>query len=299
MTKQNLADYYLGVAEHMLPHISNRPLSVVRCPEGSGKPCFFQKHVGLGLPSGVHSVPIRSPKSGKTEDFLTVDSSDGLVGLAQMGVLEIHPWGSQNDSLDRPDRIVFDLDPDAAIDWSTLSETARALRSRLKILGLESFLKSTGGKGLHVVVPIEPEHEWPDIKEFAHRLVLELEQEEPDLYVTKMTKASRKNHIYLDYLRNDREATAVAPYSPRARSGAPVAMPLRWNELDAAKAPAFHVTDFNEWRTRLRRDPWSELPAVRQSLSDKMLHALDAQRRPPVVNSSRSSKQRGRHGAPA
>jgi bifunctional non-homologous end joining protein LigD len=276
MTKQDLAEYYTAVAEHLLPHISNRPLSVVRCPDGNSKPCFFQKHVGLGLPAGVKSVSIRSPKSGKKEDYLTVDSTQGLVGLAQMGVLEIHPWGSKNDSLDRPDRIVFDLDPDAAIDWATLAQTARDLQGRLKKLGLESFVKSTGGKGLHVVVPIEPEHYWPVIKDFAHRLVLDMEKEKPDLYVTKMTKATRKNRIYLDYLRNDRESTSVAPYSPRARQGVPVAMPLRWNELDAAKPPAFHVADLGQWRARMQRDPWARFVAVRQSLGDKALHAASA-----------------------
>jgi bifunctional non-homologous end joining protein LigD len=271
MTKQDLAEYYLAVSGHLLPHISNRPLSIVRCPDGSSKPCFFQKHVGMGIPAGVKTVSIRSPKSGRREDYLTVDSSDGLVGLAQMGALEIHAWGAQNNSLDRPDRVVFDLDPDVAIDWVTLEETASNLRNRLKKLSLESFLKSTGGKGLHVVVPIEPEHEWPVIKDFAHRMVLEMEREKPELYVTKMAKATRKNRIYLDYLRNDREATSVAPYSPRARSGTPVAVPLRWNELNATKAPAFHVSDFETWQGRLRRDPWTALLAERQSLSNKAL----------------------------
>ena len=266
MTKLDLAEYYQAVSDHLLPHISNRPLSVVRCPDGNSKPCFFQKHIGFGLPSGVKTVSIRSPKSGKREDYLTIDSSEGLVGLAQMGALEIHPWGSQNNSLEKPDRIVFDLDPDAAIDWATLAETARDLRKRLKKLGLECFLKSTGGKGLHVVVPVTPEHEWPVIKEFAHRMALEMEKEKPELYLTKMTKAARKNRIYLDYLRNDREATSVAPYSPRARPGTPVAMPLRWNELDEAKAPAFHVTDFDQWQGRLRRDPWTAMQAVKQTL---------------------------------
>lgn len=271
MTKKDLAEYYQAVSDHLLPHISNRPLSIVRCHDGNSKPCFFQKHVGLGLPAGVKTVPIRGPKDGKVKDYLTVDSREGLVGLAQLGALEIHPWGSQNDSLEQPDRIVFDLDPDAAIDWGTLADTALNLRIRLKKIGLESFLKTTGGKGLHVVVPIEPKHEWPVVKDFAHRMVLKMEEEKPDLYVTKMTKATRKNRIYLDYLRNDRGSTSVAPYSPRARSGTPVAVPLRWNELDVAKAPTFHVTDFEQWRTRLRRDPWTAMVSVKQDLTKKAL----------------------------
>ena len=266
LTKGQLAEYYEAVAEHLLQHVADRPLSVVRCPDGNGKPCFFQKHVGFGLPSGVKSVSIGNRKTHEKEDFLTVDSSEGLIGLAQMGVLEIHPWGSHNDSLEQPDRIIFDLDPDSTIKWKNLAETAREFKRRLATLGLESFVKSSGGKGLHVVVPIRPDHEWPVIKEFAHGLALDIERENPELYVTKMTKATRKNRIYLDYLRNDREATSVAPYSPRARSGAPVAMPLRWSELDAAKAPIFHVSEFMNWRSRLRRDPWTEMLKVKQKL---------------------------------
>jgi bifunctional non-homologous end joining protein LigD len=267
-TKQQLAEYYLAVAEHMLPHIADRPISVLRCPDGVGKSCFFQKHVGMGLPAGVKTVAVPNRKNKEREAYLTVDSSEGLLGLAQMGVLEIHPWGSHNESLDTPDRIVFDLDPDAAIGWKALTETALELKAMLKKVGLESFVKTTGGKGLHVVAPIRPDHEWPAVKDFAHRMVLELEREKPELYVTKMTKAVRTNRIYLDYLRNDREATSVAPYSPRARTGMPVAVPLAWKELDSAKAPAFHVSDFAKWRARLRRDPWRKIIESRQKLKE-------------------------------
>lgn len=281
VTKEGLADYYVAVAEHLLPHMANRPLSVVRCPEGSAKPCFFQKHVGIGLPSGVKSVWIRSRKTGEKDDFLTVDSREGLVGLAQMGVLEIHPWGSQNDSLEKPDRIVFDIDPDVAIKWRVIADTAIEFRERLKKMGLESFLKSTGGKGLHVVIPIQPEHEWPAVKEFAHRLVLNLESERPSLYITKMSKASRKNRIYLDYLRNDRGATAVAAYSPRARSGLPVAMPLQWRELENQSAPVFHVSDFSQWNSRLRHDPWIAIFKTRQELTGDLLAESAGRPSPP------------------
>jgi len=266
MTKQALAEYYLAVAGQMLPHVADRPLSVVRCPEGSGKPCFYQKHVGLGLPQGVNSISIPNRKSGKKEEFLTLNTAEGLVGMAQMGVLEIHPWGSRNESLEKPDRIIFDLDPDTAINWQTLTACAFELQKRLKKVGLKSFVKSTGGKGLHVVVPIRPRHEWVEAKEFAHNMVLSMEKERPDLYITKMTKAARKNRIYLDYLRNDPESTAVAPWSPRARSGVPVAMPLEWKELKADKPPAFHVSDFPKWQTRLRRDPWKTMNAVAQDI---------------------------------
>lgn len=270
MTKQVLAEYLLAVSERMLPHVADRPLSVVRCPEGSGKPCFFQKHVGRGLPQGVKSIAVPNRKTGQVEQYLTLDSADGLIGLAQMGVLEIHPWGSRNESLDKPDRIVFDLDPDAAIDWQTLGASAEKLRARLKKLHLESFLKSTGGKGLHVVVPIRPELDWAPVKQFAHALVLEMEAEDPALYITKMTKAARTNKIYLDYLRNDRGSTSIAPFSPRARSGAPVAMTLDWRELQASNRTQFHVTDFPAWRARLKRDPWKAMGELGQQLTLEM-----------------------------
>jgi bifunctional non-homologous end joining protein LigD len=271
MTKQALAEYYVAVAEHMLPHIANRPLSVVRCPEGSGKPCFFQKHIGRGLPRGVKSQPVPNRKTGAVEQYLSLDSAEGLLGLAQMGVLEIHPWGSRNNALDKPDRIVFDLDPDAAISWPTLAAAAEELRARLKKLHLESFLKSTGGKGLHLVVPIEPEFDWSAIKNFAHALVLEMESKDPSLYISKMTKAARTGKIYLDYLRNDRGSTSIAPFSPRARSGAPVAMTLDWKELRAESRPQFHVSDFADWRSRPKRDPWKRMESNRQRLTMEML----------------------------
>ncbi len=271
MTKLMLANYNLAVADHMLPHIADRPLSIVRCPEGIGKPCFFQKHIGIGLPAGISSVPVPDKKGGPVEQYVTLNSPEGLVGLAQMGVLEIHPWGSKNESLEKPDRIIFDLDPDEAIDWKILAATAKTFRSRLQDLGLTSFLKTTGGKGLHVVVPIHAENEWPAVKDFAHNLVLAIEKQNPGLYVTRMTKALRKNRIYLDYLRNDRGSTAIAPYSTRARSGAPVALPLDWKELDTKTRPAFHVTDFDLWKRRLNTDPWVQMPRIKQRLTAKIM----------------------------
>jgi bifunctional non-homologous end joining protein LigD len=277
MTKQMLAEYFVAVAERMLPHVADRPLSVVRCPEGSGKPCFFQKHIGRGLPPGVNSIAVPNRKTNEVEQYLTLNSAEGLVGMAQMGVLEIHPWGSCNERLDQPDRIVFDLDPDAAISWETLADSAEKLRARLKKLHLESFLKSTGGKGLHLVVPIEPELDWGPVKQFAHALVLEMEAEDGARYITKMTKAARTNKIYLDYLRNDRGSTSIAAFSPRARAGAPVAMPLDWKELRAPKRPQFHVTDFAEWKSRLKRDPWKAMTGLRQRLTAEILQAVGAE----------------------
>ncbi|MGH9588097.1 MAG: DNA ligase D, partial [Acidobacteriaceae bacterium] len=274
LTKLQLARYYSAVAQVMLPHISGRPLSIVRCPEGSGKPCFFQKHIGAGLPEGVGSVPVKSKSSGTTEQYITIDSAQGLIGLAQMGVLEIHPWGSRNDSMEKPDQIIFDLDPDAEIEWQQLVSSAFEVRDLLAQLKLESFVKSTGGKGVHVVAPIEPRLGWAEVKEFAHSFVRMMESSNPKLYLTKMTKAARKGKIYLDYLRNERGATAVAPYSPRARKGARVAMPLSWNELKKGSKPEFAVANFDDWKARLKRDPWAKMETSRQTLTKQAMGAV-------------------------
>ena len=271
MTKHDLAAYYAAVSTEILKYIADRPLSIVRCPEGSSKSCFFQKHTGFGVPESVKTIPVPSRKGGATENDLTVDTSEGLMGLAQMAVLEIHVWGSRNDSLDKPDRIVFDLDPDASISWKTLAASALEMREHLRTIGLESFLKGTGGKGLHVVVPIRAEREWPEVKKFSHAVVRQLEKANPDLYVTKMSKAVRKNHIFLDYLRNDREATAIAAFSPRARPGVPVALPLDWKELAGNVMPVFRVVDFTNWKKRLDRDRWARMHALRQRLSPAIL----------------------------
>jgi bifunctional non-homologous end joining protein LigD len=271
LTKQQLADYYWAIAPHMLPHIEGRPLSLVRCPEGSGKPCFFQKHVNHTLPPGIGAVDVPDKKTGKIEPYITLSTAEALAGLAQLGVLEVHPWGSHNDDLEHPDRMIIDLDPDAAISWNRLAESAAEVRKQLKKLGLESFLKSTGGKGLHVVVPFVPEYDWAVIKQFAHAFVLQMEKRQPALYLTKMSKAARKDRIFLDYLRNERGATAVAAFSPRARTGTPVSLPLHWSDLSSAERPVVHVADFEEWKEQLNRDPWKQLLKSRQRITPKLL----------------------------
>jgi bifunctional non-homologous end joining protein LigD len=267
LTKQQLADYYSTIAPHMLPYIAGRPLSLVRCPEGDTKPCFFQKHANDMLPPGIESVSVPDKKTGKQEPYITLSTPEALAALAQLAVLEVHPWGSRNDDLEHPDIIVFDLDPDPSIPWPVLAESAAEVRRQLKKLGLESFLKTTGGKGLHVVVPIEPEHDWPTVKEFAHTFVLQMEKRNPSLYLTKMSKAARKDRIFLDYLRNERGATAIAPYSPRARGGANVALPLSWADLKLPDRPAFPILAFDNWKPRLTRGPWKNLLKTRQHLS--------------------------------
>jgi bifunctional non-homologous end joining protein LigD len=266
VTKAALARYYDEIAEFMLPYIADRPLTLVRCVDGSGKPCFYQKHKNQMLSDSFDSIDVVDKKSGKPEPYITLSTKQPVVELAQIAVLEVHPWGSRNESLETPDRIIFDLDPDAAIKWETLTASAMEIRKRLKALGLKSFVKSTGGKGLHVVTPIRPEHPWPVVKQFAHEFVLGLEKEAPQLFLTKMTKAARVGKIYLDYLRNERGATAVAAFSPRARAGLPVAIPLDWNELSAAAPPRLLVADFAEWKMRLKRDPWKEMRTLDQQL---------------------------------
>jgi bifunctional non-homologous end joining protein LigD len=275
LTKQQLADYYWAVAPHMLPHIEGRPLSLVRCPEGSGQPCFYQKHVNHMLPPGIGSVDVPDKKTGKIEPYITLSTAEALAGLAQMGVLEVHPWGSRNDDLERPDRIIIDLDPDVAIPWPRLAASANEVRKKLKKIGLEGFLKSTGGKGLHVVVPVAAEYDWTVIKQFAHAFVLQMEKEQPGLYLTKMSKAARKDRIFLDYLRNERGATAVAAFSPRARAGGPVSFPLHWSELNLPDRPIVHVANFADWKQRLSRDPWKALLKLRQRITRKTLDLLE------------------------
>ena len=272
LTKRQLAEYYEAVAEHLLPHIVNRPLSIVRCPEGSGKPCFFQKHIGSGLPRGMDRVDVPG-KKGSLQPYLTISGKEGLTGLAQMGVLEVHPWGSQNSSLEMPDRIIFDLDPGPAVDWKVVVESACEVRDVLKELGLTAFVKSTGGKGLHVVAPILPDHEWAEVKRFTHNVVLALEQWRPDRYLTRMTKSARRGRIFLDYLRNERGATAVAAWSPRARKGVRVALPLRWDEIGKGNPEDVTVASFRQWKKRLEQDPWAELLTLKQPLTKKAIRA--------------------------
>ena len=269
LTKQQLADYYATVASLMLPHIANRPLSLVRCPNGTTKPCFFQKHVGTSLPSGINTIDITDKTSAAPQPYITLNTTDAIISLAQMNALEVHPWGSTNNDLDHPDRLILDLDPDATIPWPTLAAAAAELRQRLKSAGLESFLKLTGGKGLHIVAPIQPTLTWDELKTAAHNLVLSMERKNPALYLTKMTKSSRTNKIFLDYLRNQRGATAVAPYSPRARAGAHVSLPLPWSALKETTLPVFSVHDLDTWRNRLRTNPWKTLPTTHQQLDPK------------------------------
>ncbi|CAH0496053.1 DNA ligase D [Novosphingobium sp. CECT 9465] len=230
-TKGDLADYYSAVATLMLPFSGNRPISLVRCPQGRAKKCFFQKHDTGGLGTSVHHVAI-SEKDGGSEDYLYVTDGEGLLQCVQMGTIEFHGWGARADSVELPDRMIFDLDPDEGLDFGAVKHAARDIRDRLSDLGLVSFAMLSGGKGVHVVVPLAAGHTWDVHKDFSRRFAEALSQAEPDRFVATMSKAKRKGRIFIDWLRNQRGATAVVPYSARARGGAPVAVPISWNELE-------------------------------------------------------------------
>jgi bifunctional non-homologous end joining protein LigD len=275
ITKRDLAAYLDTVADRMLPHCADRLISLVRCPEGRSKKCFFQRHAGAGLPEQIQHLQVAS-KDGASEDYLYLTGKEGLVAAAQMGVLEFHIWGSRIDDVERPDRVVFDLDPDPSVDFTTVKAAAAGMRDALDALGLASFPLLTGGKGIHVVAPIQRRHEWPTVKGFTKALAERFAENEPDRYIATMSKAKRKGRIFIDYLRNERSATAIAPYSPRARDGAPVAWPVTWKALDGIDAAnAANIVTVESARERLRApDPWNDYADVKQSLTAAALRAL-------------------------
>ena len=256
ITKRNLIDYQLAVADLILPHIANRPLSLVRCPRGQEGDCFFQKHASKGFPSEFKGIDIQEKEDRGT--YLYIEDERGLVAAVQMGALELHIWGSHNKTLEKPDRIVFDFDPDEEIDFAWVKLGAEEMRDRLKSIGVTSFCMTTGGKGLHVVAPLKPKHGWDDIKAFAEAMARMMAADDPDRYLAVMSKAKRKGRIFIDYLRNGRGATAIAPFSTRARAGAPVAWPVSWRNLKQLKsAHPVTIETYAEALKQLKRsDPW-------------------------------------------
>jgi bifunctional non-homologous end joining protein LigD len=265
ITKRELLGYYELVAEWMLPHVANRPLTLVRCPNGVGKPCFFQKHPGQGTPPGLRSVTIRETE-GKAP-YSVIDDVQGLFGLVQLGALEIHTWGSRADDFERPDLLVFDLDPDEGLEFGKVIICARRVREIFQTIELESFVKTTGGKGLHVCIPIDPDLSWDPIKEFTGRVAEALAARYPDEYVASQSKARRRGKIFIDFLRNGRGATFIAPYSTRARPGAPIAVPLAWDELEAySPAAPFTVRNIAEKLRHRKTEPFAQMIENRQRL---------------------------------
>jgi bifunctional non-homologous end joining protein LigD len=265
-TKQAVADYYRGVADWLLPELVRRPLSLVRCPDGAGGTCFFQKHHAATLGAGVRSVPLKE-KGGASDHYLYVEDIEGVLELVQMNVLEFHPWGARVDKPDQPDRLVFDLDPAPDIDWKALVAAARDVRARLADAGLESFVRLSGGKGVHVVVPILRGPDWEEAKRFCEGFAVAMSAQKPLTYVATASKAKRTGRIFIDWLRNARGATSVASWSLRAREGAPVVMPLRWEELGRSKGSGAFDLDAALKRARsLRSDPWEGFASLRQRL---------------------------------
>ena len=266
LTKADLARYYVAIADWILPHLAGRPLSMLRCPEGQKKPCFFQKHAAAGTPQALRRVDIE--EKHESEVYLIADDLEGLLSLAQMSILEIHPWGSRADRLEQPDRIIFDLDPSTEVAWGEVVAAARDVRQSLEKLGLVSFVKTTGGKGLHVVAPLSPRrHEWPAVKAFTRAVAQHFADEQPDRFTANIAKAARKGKIFIDYLRNDRGATAIAPYSTRARPKAPVSTPLTWDELSGRiKSDHFRVANVPQRLKSLTADPWAGFFDVKQQL---------------------------------
>jgi bifunctional non-homologous end joining protein LigD len=243
LTKGDLAAYYAAVEALMMVDTANRPISLVRCPQGRSKKCFFQKHDSGSFGDAVKHVPVKEKKGG-TEDYLYVEDAKGLLTLVQMGTIEVHGWGSRANKLEHPDRLVFDLDPDVGLDFGDVRSGAKRLRALLADLGLVSFPMTTGGKGLHVVVPLDASAAWSRVSEFAEHFARAIAQAEPERFTANIRKDQRKGRIFLDWLRNQRGATAVMPYSARAREGAPVAAPISWEELEKIKGGnAFTIGD--------------------------------------------------------
>ncbi|MGO7956451.1 non-homologous end-joining DNA ligase [Rhizobium leguminosarum] len=256
VTKQALADYYAAVWPFMAPYVVNRPLALLRLPDGiKSHQRFFQKHAWKGM--NTHIEEIADPQDADGEKLLRIADFNGLVALVQSAVLEIHPWGVTTDDWEKPDMITMDLDPGEDVAWSAVISAALELKARLEARGLAAFVKTSGGKGLHVVTPLAPKAGWADVKDFAHSLAESMSADAPDKYLATATKAKRGGHIYIDYLRNGRGNTAVAAYSTRARSGAPVSMPLDWSELNEVSGPgAFTLGNVPQRLETQPRDPW-------------------------------------------
>jgi bifunctional non-homologous end joining protein LigD len=273
LTKIDIARYYESIKEWIVPHVAGRPLTLVRCPEGIGGECFFMKHSKVWAPKALRRVRIK--EKTKLGEYLLADDISGIVSLAQMDVLEIHTWNSVFEDVERPNRLVFDLDPGHEVDWPAVVRGARMVRDALTALKLESFVKTTGGRGLHVVVPLTPHADWTQCLDFSRALSERFEQAQPELYTTAFAKAGRSRKILIDYLRNNRTNTSIAAYSTRAREGAPVSVPLTWEELRVSLDPrSLTVLTLPKRLARLKTDPWAGYWKCRQRLTIQLVRAI-------------------------
>jgi len=276
LAKRDLALYYEKVADRLLPHLRDRPLSLVRCPDGWNGQCFYQKHADKSVHQAVTRIEV--PERNGKAMYFAADSLAALVGLVQWGVIELHPWGSRAPKLDRPDRLLFDFDPDPGVAWPQIVEAVGLLRKLLEDIGLTGFLKTTGGKGLHVVVPVRATLDWDEAKDFTRAIADFLVRTFPDRFIATASKHRRKGRIFIDYLRNAAGATAIAPYALRARANAPVSTPITWDELAAGdlRFDRFNVRNIPERLSRMRKDPWASFDATKQTVTRAMIKRVAA-----------------------
>lgn len=266
LTKRDLAAYWNRMSDRILPHLAGRPATLLRCPSGRQAQCFVQRHAGDGVPAAIRRVPVKEPKG--TVEYLTIEDRRGLLNLVQLGVLEIHAWGARFDRLDRPDRVALDLDPGDGVPWERVVEAALGLRDRFAELGLETVCVLTGGRGVHVVAPIARRPDWEQVAAFAKAVASKVADADPKRLTVSPLKAQRIGRIFIDHMRNARAASTVVPYSPRARAGAPVAVPVGWDELARMPgADAFTVKTVAERMRALGGDPAAPLLALQQSVT--------------------------------
>ncbi len=265
LTKQNLAQYYHRIANQMLPYVVNRPLTLVRCPQGQGQKCFYQKHKNqIDLP-GLYTINIKEKMT--SDSYFYIKNEEGLMALVQLDVLEIHLWGCHIKNIEKPDMITFDLDPGEEVEWKTVVETAFFIKENLEKINLTSFVKTTGGKGLHVVLPIKPQYSWEQVEVFTKTFVDYLVSLRPHLYIATMRKSKRRGKIFIDYLRNQRGSTAVAVYSTRAKENATISTPLTWDELSfKINADTFNVINIFKRLDKIKQHPWEGFLTIHQSL---------------------------------
>ena len=270
ISKIQLARYLEEIADWIVPHVKGRPLTLVHCPAGLAVPCNYLKHAKQWGPNALRRVKIQ--EKTKVGEYLVADNIEAVVSLAQMGIVEIHTWNSTTDDLERPNRIIWDLDPGPHVTWKQVVTAARLVRDILKTLGLASWVKTTGGRGLHVVVPVKPSRDWSECLDFSRAVGETIEKAEPQMYTTAFAKAGRERKILVDYLRNNRTNTSVCAYSPRARPGAMVSMPIDWKELGAG-AERWTLPTVPR-RLKRRSDPWADYWKSMQKITDPAIAAL-------------------------